>query len=104
MLMKRNSKVEKVETRHTVTLETRSWNPIHFAAFYKQTAVLEFFAIHYSETLDLRYAMVLSEADLLGAIEGVLHSGSKTGLTTFQEMQAKRFWIQVQRNLLRQRY
>ena len=47
--------------------------------------------------------MIVTEADLAGAIEGVVVSSTRIGLATFQEMQAKRFWIQVQRNLLNTR-
>jgi hypothetical protein len=37
-------KAEKIETKHSVTLETASWNPLHFAVYYGQVEVLRFLA------------------------------------------------------------
>ena len=79
-----------LDGKRSVILETQHWNPVHFATFYKQKAVLAFFQDQFGFSVDLRYCMAVSEADLLGAYEGALLVSKKTGQSTFQQLQSKR--------------
>lgn len=44
-------------------MDTNNWNPVHFATFYKQKKVLEYFQLVFPE-LDIRFAMRYSLTEL----------------------------------------
>lgn len=57
--------------KRNIILDTNMWNPVHFATFYKQQKVLQFFMEHFGNDFDIRFAMKYKEADI-ESYEGVV--------------------------------
>jgi len=57
-------KLASSKNKRSIILDTNNWNPVHFATFFKQKKVLEYFVDIFDGAIDIRYAMKYKEADL----------------------------------------
>ena len=82
--------------KRSIILDTNYWNPVHFATFYKQQKVLEFFHEIFGSTLDIRYAMKFNNNDLLsyeGAILRKTDQGKLLQQKTLNELIKDKFHL-----------
>jgi len=57
-------KLASSKSKRSIILDTKFWNPVHFATFFKQKKVLEYFIDMFDGAIDLRFALKLNSLNL----------------------------------------